>query len=100
MISWSSLPNADVDTFGTVRFEPAPAGRGTIVRVEMHYRPPAGKAGAWLAKVLGQSPEKQIAIDLIRFKQMAETGEIARTEGQPAGRARSTSRRFDELVRA
>jgi uncharacterized membrane protein len=100
MISWRSLPNADFESTGSVRFEPAPGGRGTIVRVEMHYRPPAGKAGALVAKLLGQSPEKQIAIDLLRFKQMAETGEIARTEGQSAGRQRSTSRKYDDLIRA
>jgi uncharacterized membrane protein len=100
LIAWRSLPGADVDNTGSVRFEPATGGRGTIVRVDMHYRPPAGKAGAWIAKMLGQSPEKQLAVDLLRFKQMVETGEIARTEGQPAGRLRSTSRKYDDLVRA
>jgi uncharacterized membrane protein len=100
LIAWRSLPGADVDNSGSVRFQPATGGRGTIVRVDMHYRPPAGKAGAWIAKMLGQSPEKQMAVDLRRFKQMVETGEIARTEGQPAGRSRSTSRKYDDLVRA
>jgi uncharacterized membrane protein len=100
LIAWRSLPNADVDNTGTVSFERAPGGRGTMVRVELSYRPPAGKTGATVAKLLGQSPEKQVTVDLLRFKQMVETGEIARTEGQPAGRARSTSRMFDDLVRA
>ena len=100
LIAWRSLPNADVDNAGSVSFERAPGGRGTIVRVELRYRPPAGKAGATVAKFLGQSPEKQIIVDLLRFKQMVETGEIAKTEGQPAGRARSTSRKFDDLLRA
>jgi uncharacterized membrane protein len=100
LIAWRSLAGADVDSAGSVRFEPATGGRGTIVRVDMHYRPPAGKAGAWIAKMLGQSPEKQLAVDLRRFKQMVETGEIARTEGQPAGRMRSTSRKYDDLIRA
>jgi len=99
-ISWRSLENADVESAGSVRFEPATGGRGTIVRVEMHYRPPAGKAGALIAKLMGQSPDKQIAVDLLRFKQIAETGEIASTEGQPAGRQRSTSRKYDDLIRA
>jgi uncharacterized membrane protein len=99
-ITWRSLPNADVDHTGSVSFERATGGRGTIVRVDLQYRAPAGKTGAALARLMGQAPEKQIAVDLLRFKQMAETGEIARTEGQPAGRPRSTSRRFDDLVRA
>ena len=100
LIAWRSLPEGDLDHAGSVRFQPARGGRGTLVRVEMQYRAPAGVAGAKIAKFLGQSPEMQVAVDLHRFKQWAETGEIARTEGQPAGRARSTSRKYDDLVRA
>jgi uncharacterized membrane protein len=100
LIAWRSLEGADVDHAGSVRFTPAPAGRGTIVRVELGYRPPAGATGAMLAKLLGEAPDKQIAVDLLRFRQWAETGEIARTEGQPAGRSRSTSRKYDDLLRA
>src|SRR5436190_7366796 len=40
-ISWRSLENADIDNSGTVRFERATGGRGTIVRVTMYYSPPA-----------------------------------------------------------
>jgi len=100
LIAWRSLPNGDVEHAGSVRFERATGGRGTIIKVELKYRPPAGKAGAALAKMFGKSPEKQIASDLLRFKQMVETGEIARTKRQPAGRRRSTSKVYDELVRA
>lgn len=100
LIAWRSLPGSEVEHSGSVRFEPAPGGRGTIVRVHMQYDPPAGALGRAVAKLFAQSPEKQIAVDLRRFKQFMETGEIARTEGQPAGRAKSTSRKFDDLVRA
>jgi uncharacterized membrane protein len=65
----------------------------------MEYRPPAGKLGATVARLLLESPEKQVSVELHRFKQLMETGEIARTEGQPAGRSRSTSWRYDDLVR-
>jgi len=99
-ISWKSLPGGDVTHTGSVRFEQAPGDRGTIVRVEMRYRAPAGKPGAIITKLLGRSPEHQIAADLLRFKQVLEVGVVARTEGQPAGRARSTSRKYDDLVRA
>ncbi len=100
MISWRSLPGADVDNAGVVKFEPAVGGRGTIIRVELQYDPPAGAFGAAIAKLFGENPEKQIAFDLLRFKQLMETGEVARTEGQPAGRPKSTSRKFDDFVRA
>jgi uncharacterized membrane protein len=99
LIAWRSLPGSAVTTAGTVRFERATGGRGTVVRVDLQYRPPGGAIGATIAKLFGESPEKQIAVDLHRIKQLLETGEIARTEGQPAGRARSTSRRFDDFVR-
>jgi uncharacterized membrane protein len=85
-ISWRSLENADLDNSGTVRFEQAPGGRGTIVRVSMYYSPPALGAGTVIATLFGQSPEQALAKDLRRFKQVLETGEVVTTEGQPAGR--------------
>lgn len=99
LIAWRSLPGADVNNTGVVQFEPARGGRGTVVRVELEYAPPAGPLGAKLAMLFGEAPEKQIDVDLRRFKQMMETGEIARTEGQSAGRPRSTSKIYDDFVR-
>lgn len=98
LISWRSMENSDVDNAGRVSFERAPGGRGTIVRVVLDYRPPAGVIGAKIAKLFGEEPEKQIHVELHRFKQMMETGEIPTTRGQPAGRSRSTSRRFDDFI--
>jgi uncharacterized membrane protein len=95
LIAWRSLEGADVDSVGHVRFERAPGGRGTIVKVEMQYSPPAGRVGATVAKLLGVGPEWRIKDDLRRFKQLMEVGEIITTEGQPAGRASSTSWRYD-----
>jgi uncharacterized membrane protein len=100
VISWRSVNGADAENAGEVRFERAPGGRGTIVRVRLDYTPPAGALGAYVAKIFGEAPEKQIAVDLHRFKQLMETGEIARTEGQPAGRPASTSPVYDDFVRA
>ena len=100
VIAWRSLEGADVDNAGSVRFERAPGGRGTIVRVKMQYRPVGGTLGSAVAKLFGQAPEKQIKVDLYQFKQVIETGEVARTEGQPAGCSRSTSRKVDDLVQA
>jgi uncharacterized membrane protein len=99
LIAWESLQGADVENSGTVRFERAPGGRGTVIRVKLEYNPPGGAAGAAAAKLFGQAPDQQLAIDLRQCKQLIETGEIARTEGQPAGRAKSTSTKYDTLVR-
>ncbi|MFO1499714.1 MAG: SRPBCC family protein [Verrucomicrobiota bacterium] len=98
-IAWRSLDCADVDHAGSVRFERAAKGRETRVCVKMQYRPFGGAVTAALTKVFGRSPERQVRLDLFRFKQVMETGEIARTEGQPAGRAKSTSLKYDDLVR-
>jgi uncharacterized membrane protein len=84
-ISWRSLPEADVANWGTVRFIPAPGDRGTEVRVELGYRPPAGKLGLTIAKLFGEEPATQLADDLRRFKQVLETGEIVVSEGSPRG---------------
>lgn len=99
LISWKSLPGATVQNAGSVRFEPATGNRGTVIRVKLQYDPPGGAVGVTIAKLFGEAPEKQIPVDLLRIKQLLETGEIARTEGQPAGRAHSTSRRYDDWVR-
>ena len=64
-----------------------PAGRGTVVRVELQYNPPAGVLGALVAQLWGEEPGQQIEEDLHRFKQLMEAGEIPTTEGQPSGRA-------------
>jgi uncharacterized membrane protein len=86
LIAWASVEGADVENSGFVRFQPAPAGRGTEVKVVIEYNPPGGAIAAGAAKLFGEAPEQQIADDLRRFKQFMEAGEIATTEGQPSGR--------------
>ena len=86
VISWRSLPGADVNSAGSVRFEELLQGRGTEVRVELKYDPPAGKVGSAIASLFGASPAHQIHEDLRRFKQIMEAGEIPTTKGQSSGR--------------
>jgi uncharacterized membrane protein len=87
LIAWRSLEGADVDNAGSVRFQPAPGGRGTEVKVVLKYDPPGGVIGATIAKLFGEEPSQQIEEDLRRFKQVMETGEITTTTGQPSGRS-------------
>lgn len=88
LIAWRSLPGAGVQNAGSVWFREAPAGRGTVVSVELQYNPPAGTLGALVAMLWGEEPGQQIQEDLHRFKQIMEAGEIATVEGQPAGAGR------------
>ncbi len=85
-IAWRSLPGAHVDNAGTVLFSDAPAGRGTEVKVELQYNPPAGVLGALVAQIWGEEPGQQIQEDLHRLKQLLETGEVITTRGQPSGK--------------
>ena len=77
-IAWRSV-GGTIATSGSVSFVPAPGGRGTAVRVEMEYMPPAGALGAAVAKLFGEEPNQQVQADLRAFKQVMETGEVVRT---------------------
>ncbi|MEU3188178.1 SRPBCC family protein [Streptomyces sp. NPDC006923] len=85
LIAWHSLTGAQVDNAGSVSFRDAPGGQGTEVRVELDFAPPGGKAGAAVARLLGEHPEQQMRDDLRRFKQVMEVGEVVRSEGSPEG---------------
>jgi hypothetical protein len=74
--SWEKFPPARKVK---VEFEEALGNRGTIVRLR-------GKASATKRETIR------------RFKQWVETGEILITEGQPAGRKQSTSRKYDRYA--
>lgn len=86
-IAWQSLPGSQIQNSGSVRFSPAPGARGTEVRVQLQYSPPAGRLGRGLAWLLGQEPDQQIHYDLRRFKQLMETGEIPLSDGPGLWRA-------------
>jgi uncharacterized membrane protein len=76
-LAWRSIAGADIPSLGRVCFLPAHAGRGTVVRLEMLYRLPAGAI--------------EVRDVLRPFKQWMESGEVASTAGQPAGRRQGRS---------
>jgi uncharacterized membrane protein len=81
LIAWRSLEGSQVENSGSVRFEPAPGKRGTIVRVEINYTPPGGALGSLVAKLFGEEPGQQAQESLRTFKQLMETGEITVSDG-------------------
>jgi uncharacterized membrane protein len=85
LISWASVPGAEVENSGFVRFKPATGGRGIEVKVVLEYRVLGGALTAAIASVFGENPEQQIGDDLRRFKMLMEAGELATTEGQSCG---------------
>lgn len=85
-IAWRSVDGAPIESEGDVRFVPAPGNRGTEIHVTLHYSMPAGKLGEAVARYFGEEPHQQLDDDLRRFKQLAETGEVVRSEGAPGGK--------------
>jgi uncharacterized membrane protein len=80
-IAWRSVEGSGIQNSGSVRFSPAPGARGTEVRVQLQYSPPAGAIGRGIAWLFGEEPDQQIHHDLHRFKQLMETGEIPLSDG-------------------
>lgn len=92
LIAWRSVEGSDVDNSGSVRFEDAAGGRGTIVRVELEYTPPGGVIGAGVAKLFGEEPEQQLNDDLRRFRQVMETGDLVLSDATLQGTGVSDQR--------
>ena len=88
-LAWRTLGGSAIEHIGIVRFLPALNDKSTRLDIEMRYEAASGKAGVILAKIFDEQPSQQMDDDLRRFKQLMETGEIATTTGQSAGR-RST----------
>jgi uncharacterized membrane protein len=89
LIAWRSLEGARIPNQGSVRFQRAPGGHGTEVRVSLAYTPPMGKLGATFAKLFGEEPGQQLSEALRRLKCLMEAGEIPTIEGQPSGLVRT-----------
>ncbi len=79
LIGWQSTENADVATAGSVRFVQTTAGATEII-VHLQYEPPGGKVGSLVASLFGEEPSQQIRADLLRLKQILETGAVPRSE--------------------
>lgn len=81
LIAWRSLEGSEVENSGSVRFEPAHGDRGTVVKVEINYTPPAGALGKLVAKLFGEEPGQKALESLRAFKQFMETGEVVVSDG-------------------
>lgn len=79
-IAWASVAGSSVHNAGSVTFKQRPAGRGTVVEVEMRVDPPGGAIGAKIAKLFGKEPGQQVGDHLRAFKQIIETGHLTRSD--------------------
>jgi len=85
VISWRSLEGADIKNAWSVRFRPAPSGRGTEIQLTVEFTPPGGPLGRAVANMFGEVPGQYFAQYLREFKQLMETGETTTNAG-PSGR--------------
>lgn len=96
-LAWRSLPGSQIENSGSVRFAPAPGARGTEVRVQLEYKPPAGRFGRVIAMLFGEEPEQQVREDLRRFKQLMETGQIPLSDGPSMWRPAQPAKRAEQI---
>jgi len=85
-MDWRSVGRTAVPNSGSVTFATAPDGISTEVQVRLRYDLPGGRAGAVIARAFGEEPHQQVDDDLRRFKQVMETGDVVRSDGQPWGK--------------
>ena len=76
LIAWRSLPGSDVVNSGSVRFVPAPGGKGTEVHFDLRFNPPGGSIGAAFGTIFSKGAEVQIGQELRSLKQIMEIGEV------------------------
>lgn len=83
--SWEQRPEQVDDGSAKVAFATAPGDRGTEILVELQDNGPGGKLGEVVESVVGAAPLAKLKDDLRHFKQLVETGEVARSDGAPEG---------------
>jgi uncharacterized membrane protein len=89
LLSWRSVPGAQVHNAGVVLFEPTGDDRETVVRIIMELVPYGAAFGRAVGRALTAGTAQQVREDLRRFKCLMEAGEVPVVDGQTAG-ARST----------
>ena len=82
LIAWRSLPDSQIETAGSLRFEALPKDRGTAVTLTMKYNPPGGKLSDTIAWF---DLESEIDDELRNAKRLLEAQELPTVEGQPHG---------------
>ena len=69
-LAWESEPDCTLQTDGRVNL--VRQGSGTLARVRLSYRRPAGGLGQAAATLLGANPKQKFEEDLHRMKQFIE----------------------------
>ena len=74
LISWKAVGDSELESMGFVHFRPVAHGKMTAVWLRLEFRPTGGKFAQAIAELLGEEPGEEIENDLIRFKEILESG--------------------------
>lgn len=80
-IRWRTITGQPVHQNGEIRFEDAPNGYDTIVRLNLGFEPTASPTQA-VAAFVSALPRRLAKNELKRFKSFLETGQIPERKGQ------------------
>jgi hypothetical protein len=83
---WASHDHPTEVEGANVTFTEAPGDRGTEIHIALEG-PRGGRLGEAVKRLMGTVPRARAMDDLRRFKQLVETGVIARSDGAPEGEA-------------
>ena len=85
LIVWQSLPESRLEARGSIRLREVPERNGVEVRLTIAYQPgtnPVVRRAVSSGNAVAAQGVKEL---MMRVKQVLETGEYPRTEGQPHG---------------
>lgn len=77
-LRWESLPGGDLHHSGAIEVREAPGDRGCELEVKLHYMPRGGLiVASTMYALLRRLAGVQLGKELVRLRQLIETGEIA-----------------------
>jgi hypothetical protein len=82
---WKDASYGPTRPDASVRFADAPGNRGTEIHLVLENDVRGGKLGESVKELSGSDPLSTAKDQLRRFKQLVETGVIARSDGTPDG---------------
>jgi uncharacterized membrane protein len=99
VIEWKSLPGSRISHGGSIQFDDAVGGRGTVVRMFVQFYVPGVNALSGVAKTFGADPGMIITETLRRLKSFLEVGQVANTAGQVSGKPQESGAKREEELR-
>lgn len=85
-LSWRSLEGSEINTWGTVIFEPRADGKGTEVSVTLNFNPPGNSAGNAVAHFLKGLESSVLSNNMRNLKTFMEASEVPRSRHIEKGR--------------